>query len=241
MKKDTLFATAATPDRPFEFNQAVVDVFADMIDRSVPIYRQTLEMVGWLGNRVVSDSTRVYDLGCSEGAALLAARSHVNASNVTLVGVDSSAAMLASARRHIDAAGAGPAVELVDGDIADVDVSHASLVILNFTLQFVTPPRRDALLRRIRDGLLPGGALLLSEKIHASAPQVDAVLIERHEDFKRRNAYSELEIARKRASLDNVLIPDTPAELAARLDRAGFGAHGVWLQEHNFLSMLAFR
>ena len=241
MTKDTLFRDPATAGKPFEFNQAVVDVFADMIDRSVPIYRETLAMAGWLAGRVVGNGASIYDLGCSEGAALLAARAGVTATGVTLVGIDNSAAMLASCSQRLASAGDGPAVQLVEDDIASAELRPAALVMLNFTLQFVGRDGRDALLRRIHTALTPGGALLLSEKIRAESAAVDAVLIERHEDFKRSNAYSELEIARKREALEDVLVPDTPAELTARLRTAGFRDVGVWLQHHNFLSILAFK
>ena len=240
MTKDTLFRDPANAGQPFEFNATVVDVFADMIERSVPIYRQTLEMAGWLAGRVVTDGSRVYDLGCSEGAALLAVRSHVTA-DATLIGVDTSQAMLASCRQRIAAAGPGATVELLERDIAEVEFEPAALVLLNFTLQFVATDARDGLLQRLFAALEPGGALLLSEKIRADSAAIDRVLIERHEDFKRHNAYSELEIARKRESLENVLVPDTPTELTARLTRAGFEHAGIWLQEHNFLSILAIK
>lgn len=241
MKKDRLFQTAAVAGKPFEFNQSVVDVFADMIERSVPIYRQTLGMAHWLAGRVVGDGQYIYDLGCSEGAALLAARDGIKARDVTLVGVDNSAAMLASARQHLDRAGEGAPVTLLEDDIGATEFSTSGLVMLNFTLQFVPSDERDALLARIYAALAPGGALLLSEKIRATSARIDAVLIDRHEDFKRANAYSELEIARKRESLENVLVPDTPDALLARLAGAGFTDTGVWLQSHNFLSILALR
>lgn len=239
MTKDTLFRDPDTAGRPFTFDSAVVDVFADMIGRSVPIYRQTLTMATWLAANTTTDGTAIYDLGCSEGAALAAARDGLTANAVTLIGIDNSAAMLASCEQRLR--GTEQPVKLVNADIASVEFEPASLIMLNFTLQFVPPSERDALLARAASALVPGGALLLSEKIRADSARVDSVLINRHEDFKRRNAYSELEIARKRESLENVLIPDTTRALQARLDRAGLPDHGIWLQTFNFLSIVALK
>ncbi|MEM1262889.1 MAG: carboxy-S-adenosyl-L-methionine synthase CmoA [Pseudomonadota bacterium] len=239
VKKDTLFRDPSTARKPFTFDSAVVDVFADMIGRSVPIYQQTLTMARWLAANAVTDGTAIYDLGCSEGAALAAACDGLTAPNVKLVGIDNSAAMLASCERRLR--DVTHTVELINADIATVEFAPASLIMLNFTLQFVAPDARDALLARAAAALVPGGALLLSEKIRADSKRVDAVLINRHEDFKRENAYSELEIARKRESLENVLIPDTTSELLTRLSRAGLPDHGVWLQTFNFLSIVALK
>ena len=50
-------------------------------------------------------------------------------------------------------------------DIRDCPVEKASVVILNFTLQFIAPGDRDRLLRAIYRGMTDGGVLILSEKI----------------------------------------------------------------------------
>ncbi|MEM8982656.1 MAG: methyltransferase domain-containing protein [Pseudomonadota bacterium] len=183
--------------------------------------------------------TAISPLGAPDGAARAAPRDGLTANAVTLIGIDNSAAMLASCEQRLR--GTEQPVKLVNADIASVEFEPASLIMLNFTLQFVPPSERDALLARAASALVPGGALLLSEKIRADSARVDSVLINRHEDFKRRNAYSELEIARKRESLENVLIPDTTRALQARLDRAGLPDHGIWLQTFNFLSIVALK
>ena len=60
-------------------------------------------------------------------------------------------------------------------------------------------------------------------------------------NFKRSNGYSDLEIARKRSAIENVLIPETLATHRQRLRAAGFGSVDVWFQCFNFASMIAIK
>jgi len=115
------------------------------------------------------------------------------------------------------------------------------MVGLNYTLQFLPMDDRDAIIRRIYDGLNPGGLLVLSEKVIDDDEHMEELLVDLHHEHKRRKHYSALEIARKRAALENVLVPDTIGTHEARLRQAGFRHVGVWLRYFNFVSLLAIR
>ena len=100
-------------------------------------------------------------------------------------------------------------VDIVQADINEVAIEDASVVVLNFTLQFLDPDQRLPLLTRIYQGLRPGGLLILSEKFRFDSAPVNDLLVDLHLDFKRANGYSELEISQKRTALENVLRADT--------------------------------
>src|SRR5690606_36470365 len=119
-----------------------------------------------------------------------------------IVAVDNSAAMIERARNHLAAFRSEVEVELLEADICDLAVENASVVVLNFTLQFIDPARRVALLKKIYDGLNPGGVLIMSEKFVSADDTVNELLIDLHHDFKRANGYSELEISQKRTALE---------------------------------------
>ena len=91
------------------------------------------------------------------------------------------------------------------------------MVVMNFTLQFIPPDDREALLKRIYDGLNPGGMLVLSEKIRHPTLNGNELLIDLHHQFKRDNGYSELEVSQKRAALEKVMLTDTFSEHESRL------------------------
>jgi tRNA (cmo5U34)-methyltransferase len=244
MAKDTVFQ-AGDPGEPFRFNAEVAAVFPDMLRRSIPGYEASLEAIGSLAARYVRPGTRCYDLGCSLGAASLAMRQGIRAAGCRIFAIDNAPAMIERCRGVIrdetrrDPAGAP--IELIEGDILDAEISNASMVVLNYTLQFLPLADRDTMLRRIADGLNDGGLLVLSEKVVDPDPAMESLLVALHHEHKRRNDYSALEISRKRAALENVLVPETVEQHRERLLRAGFRSAAVWLRYFNFVSIIAIR
>ena len=230
---------------PFRFNENVARVFPDMLRRSIPGYAASIEAIGSLAARYVRAGTTCYDLGCSLGAATLAMRHGIQQPCCRVVAVDSSSAMIERCREVIaeDDRQNGPEtqVDVAEQDIRDIYVHNASMVVLNYTLQFIDPADRDPLLGRIYDGMNDGGLLVLSEKVVDENAHMEALLADLHEEHKRRNHYSALEVARKRAALENVLIPETVAAHRERLQRTGFSSTAVWLRYFNFVSIVAIR
>jgi tRNA (cmo5U34)-methyltransferase len=244
MAKDTVYQHG-DPGEPFRFNAEVAAVFPDMLRRSIPGYEASLEAIGSLAARYVQPGTRCYDLGCSLGAASLAMRQGIRAGDCRIVAIDNAPAMIARCRdvlrEETRRDPAAPPIELVERDILDIEISNASMVVLNYTLQFLPLADRDTMLRRIADGLNDGGLLVLSEKVVDPDPAMENLLVALHHEHKRRNDYSALEVSRKRAALENVLIPETVEQHRERLLRAGFGSAAVWLRYFNFVSIIAIR
>jgi tRNA (cmo5U34)-methyltransferase len=241
--KDRLYDNPVDEVRDFVFDERVVRVFPDMIDRSVPGYGLIVPMLGLLARRYAQDDSVLYDLGCSLGAVALAMSQAVRARNTRIVAVDNSAAMIARLQETLGAAEAHGAVPIhpVCEDVRDTRVENASVVALNFTLQFVSLGSRLALLSNIADGLRPGGVLLLSEKIRFEDRREQSLQTTWHHDFKQAQGYTELEISRKRDALENVLQPESLLEHRERLRAAGFRAVYPWFQAFNFISLAAFR
>ena len=242
--QDKIFQQPLTHLVDFAFDEQVVNVFPDMIRRSVPGYEAVIAMLGVFAGRYVQPNSTVYDLGCSLGAATLALRRHISVTGCSIVGVDNSAAMIDRCQQNIQQAdkhGAGIPVVLECCDIQQVSIKNASLVTLNFTLQFLDPEERLAMLSTIYRGMLPGAVLILSEKICFDDSEQQQLFTDLHHDFKRANGYSDLEISQKRQTIENVLIPDTLEQHTARLSAAGFSHIQCWFQCFNFISFCAFK
>lgn len=240
-QRDNIYASPLAELASFRFDQQVVNVFPDMIKRSVPGYTTIISMIGDLAERYARVNSRCYDLGCSLGAATLAMRHRIRAANCRLIAVDNSQAMIERARQVMAADSAEVPVELVCSDLQQVAIEQASVVVLNFTLQFIDPAQRDQIVRKIYQGLVPGGVLILSEKVAFKDQPHHDLMIELHHNFKRTNGYSDMEIAQKRTALENVLIPE-PLELhRKRLKNAGFTSVDVWFQCFNFASLIAIK
>ena len=240
---DRIYASPQEQVADFVFNEAVVRVFPDMIKRSVPGYPTIVENLGVIAGRFAQPHSALYDLGCSLGAVSQALRRHVQAEGCRVIAVDNSRAMVERCREYLHAQDSMfqelLPVEVLEADICQLDFQPASVVALNFTLQFIPREQRLELLARIRRALLPGGALILSEKLRFDDVAEQALLTDLHIAFKRANGYSELEIAQKRSAIENVMLPDSLEQHRERLLAAGFTQVIPWFQCLNFASLIA--
>jgi tRNA (cmo5U34)-methyltransferase len=240
LSKDSLYAHPLGEIAAFKFDEQVVDVFPDMIQRSVPGYSTIISAIGLLAGRFSRPNSLCYDLGCSLGAATLAMRREISVDNCRIVAIDNSQAMVERFQRVLPAT-SGVDVEVQCADIRDVLIHNASVVVLNFTLQFIPLADRAQLLAGIYQGLLPGGILILSEKLAFDDIRQQVLQTDMHHLFKKAQGYSELEVSQKRAALENVLIPETFACHQQRLTAVGFSSVEIWFQYFNFASMIALK
>ncbi len=240
-KTDQIFSQQFNEINDFNFDDKVTEVFPDMIKRSVPGYENIIKHIGTFARLFVTDNSHVYDLGSSLGAASMSMRQSIDATGVEFIAVDSSQAMVERSKKLFDCYTSDIAITHICDSIEKVAIDNASMVVLNFTLQFVKKSQRSALLSKIAQGLNPGGLLVLSEKIHFNNPVTQKLIEEMHLDFKRENGYSELEISQKREALQNILIPETCDEHRNRLLSCGFRSADIWYQQYNFASMVAIK
>ena len=241
MTRDDIYSLPLNQVGSFEFDEQVVRVFPDMIARSVPGYASILSMIEQLSSRFVRPGTSVWDLGCSLGAATRLIRRQAP-HDCKIHAVDNSPAMIQRLRSMLaESPEDGCRVELYEADLREIEVSNATFVVLNLTLQFLPPAERTQVIDNIFRGLLPGGALLLSEKICFDEPTQQQLMTDLHHDFKRAHGYSDLEVAQKRTAIENRLIPETLDTHIDRLQQAGFATVAPWFQCFNFVSILALR
>ena len=238
--RDKIFleAQAATD---FNFGEKVASVFDDMLDRSVPFYKEVQRMIAEMGTDFAAEDTNVYDLGCSTGNTLL----HLDVSvghKVRLIGVDNSEDMLQRCRQKLTEQGVRHEYELVCADLNQgVRIQNASMVLMVLTLQFVRPLYRDTLIKSIREGLNENGCLILVEKVLGEASIFNRLFIKYYYELKKRHGYSEMEIAQKREALENVLVPYRLSENREMLLRAGFRCNDVFFKWYNFCGIVALK
>lgn len=239
--RDRIYASPRDMIVDFRFDEAVADVFPDMIRRSVPGYDTLVPLLGLFAAQHVKAGTQVYDLGCSLGAATLAIRRYINAPDCRIIAIDNAEAMIAQCRINLGDDDTGIPVDLACMDIRDAEIENASLVVINFTLQFIEPEQRQSLISRIYQGMVPGGALVIADKIKFDDPAQQVYEENLHLAFKRANGYSELEISQKRTALEKVLVPDTMEAHLARAHNAGFQQAYPWFQCFNFAALCAIK
>ncbi len=238
-RRDNLFAAAGTAG-DFVFDDKVAEVFDDMVNRSIPGYSTILSMIGVLAARYARPHSNIYDLGCSLGGASLAMANSITAEDCAIQAIDNSGAMIERLQQRLESKPEQLVVPRCE-DILECEIENASIVVLNFTLQFVAPEQRQGLMDRIYQGLHEGGILIISEKIVVADSELNELLIELYHKFKENMGYSQLEISQKRTALENVLIPESLDQHRARMTRSGFRAFEAWFQCFNFASMIAFK
>jgi tRNA (cmo5U34)-methyltransferase len=244
VERDELFRRGSAPPGDFEFNAEVAKVFDDMVTRSVPFYAAQQAMVRQIACKFWIPGTAIYDLGCATGTTLLNLAADLPDA-APIVGLDSSPAMLDRARTKLAEAGLAHRVELHAGDLngplEEIPVENVGLVTLFWTLQFIRPLRRDAVISWIYDGMVEDGVLVVTEKTLTGNSHMNRFFIDFYDDFKRGNGYSEEEILRKRESLENTLIPYRIDEDLELFRRNGFEIVETFFQWFNFVAFLCVK
>ena len=241
-ERDKVFDSPLQRASGFQFDEKVANVFDDMLERSVPFYRETQRMTVELARNFAQPGSVVADLGCSTGSTMAMLCQAIPDPTVRIVGFDLSEAMLDKCRENLGRLGLLERCQLRQQDFHQgFDLGDSSVVIMNYTLQFVRPLYRDTLIRNIFQGLRQRGCLLLSEKILSPDRILNSFYIDLYYEFKRRNGYSDLEIAQKRGALENVLVPYRVQENMDLLQRNGFTAVDLFFRWYNFASFVALK
>lgn len=240
MSRDRLFLDPEQ-NGAFRFDHKVAEVFDDMLDRSIPCYRQVMELTALILGKFLRPGDTVYDLGCSTGTAILTLAQRLESMELQFVGIDNSAAMIAKAILKASMYTGNEKMQFREEEISRSEFHQAGGVILNYTLQFIPPSFRAGLLQRIFKQLRPGGILILSEKTTSDNQLLNQHFIELYHDFKRSRGYSDIEITRKKEALEHVLTPFSSLQNQTMLQEAGFSSVSPFFQWFNFVSYVAVK
>ncbi len=235
MKKDQVFTKDI--EKQFEFDENVASVFDDMLDRSVPFYKEVIKLIGHFVLSLSKEDDKIADLGCSTANTLLYIHSLKN--DLKLIGVDNSEAMIKKAKEKTKAFGAD--IKFLTEDITEVKLQDLSFVLANYTLQFIRPLQREKTVKNIYDSLKEGGYFIFSEKVISEDKKITKTMIDSYHQYKLDNGYSQYEIANKREALENVLIPYTEEENKKMIKDAGFSHIETIFRWNNFATYLAVK
>ena len=233
---DKVFTKA--PQKQFEFDAKVAGVFDDMVSRSIPYYKEVLGLCADFALMYLKPDSTLLDLGTSTGAMLIEIASKAEFP-LNLYGIDNAESMLEIARNKLSAY--EMCANLICGDILEADFPKSDVVIANYTLQFIRPLQREKLVQKIYDCLNPKGVFIVSEKVMVEHKELDFKMIQYYLANKKKQGYSDFEIAKKREALENVLVPYSEAENRAMLSSAGFSCVETLFAWVNFRSFVAVR
>ncbi len=238
-QKDTIYRNFDGEIKPFEFDERVADVFPDMINRSVPGYFQSVALLGVIAKQYSVANSQIYDLGCSLGACTLSMSQALNDERFKIIAVDISEPMITRCKKQLQRISNKTLIEIVHADVRDIEIHNASIVVMNYTLQFLPLPEREKLIQKIYSGLNEKGVLAISEKIIFEDEEQQNRMTELHHRYKKLNGYDDMEISGKRTALENILIPETINSHKQRCESVGFQSFDVLMQNFNFITFLA--
>ncbi len=237
-KKDNIFNVEKI-ETDFQFNREVANIFDDMLNRSIPFYKEVIATIGEILEKTLPEKPVIYDLGCSTGNTLIYLASVLKNKKPELIGIDNSTHMIEKAKEKAKAY--NKQIEFVVEDIENANLKNADAVIMNYTLQFVRPIKREPIVNKIYNNLKENGVFVLSEKIVFEHPRLNRNFLDIYYNFKKKQGYSELEISKKREALENVLIPFTVNENISLLKQSGFSYITPFFQWINFVSLLSIK
>lgn len=237
--KDNIFSDCEKAPNPFEFNETVAVCFDDMVKRSVPLYNESIRLQCEFASKYYIEGTNIFDLGCSNGNFGISFLELMKDKNFSIYAADNSYAMIEIYKKRLNSRNNNNRIKLINSDVADMDFPNASVIVMNLTMQFIKPEKRDALVKKIYNSLVPGGIFLLTEKVCTENVKYSEISQDIYYDFKKKNGYSQLEINKKREALDNVLIPETKENHIQRLNSVGFKFTDIYLKWLQFTSFIA--
>lgn len=229
------------PGEPWRFDESVTDVFDDMLARSIPQYEVMRRTVTDLAALHRKPWTEIVDLGCSRGEAVAPLVERFGRENhYTLCEV--SEPMLAAARRRFVREVDRGVVRVAELDLrASYPLAQASVTLSVLTLMFVPIEHRQRVVRNAWLNTVPGGCLIVVEKVLGDTADLDDAFASRYLTMKAENGYTAEEIERKRLSLEGVLVPLTARMNEEMLRRAGFEQVDCFWRWCNFAGWLAVR
>jgi tRNA (cmo5U34)-methyltransferase len=211
--------------------------FEEHIGTSIPGLPRLRQWCVGLSRRFIQEGTSVVDIGCSTGSLLRSIRDANQAGrpSVDYVGIDVETKFREHWRERRD-----DNIRFKVQDVRSFDFRHMSLALSSFTLQFIPEPDKVGLLRRVHDGLVEGGALIVAEKVLAESARFQDMVTFEYYDFKLLT-FTPDTILQKEHRLRGQMTLWSETELRAALTEAGFrpdDMQRVW-QDGPFLCVVA--
>ena len=202
------------------FGGDVAGSFDSHVSKSVPLYVEGHELICNLSDYFVKNDSVVYELGCSTGTLISMIANHCSSkSNTRFIGIDVEKNMI---ERALEKYRGSEALEFVSDDVLSIDLEKSDLIICYYTIQFIRPSMRQALIDKIYQALNWGGAFILFEKVRGADARFQDILTTLYQEYKLSKGYTADDIVSKTRSLKGVLEPFSTQGNVDMLKRSGF-------------------
>ena len=219
------------PVGAWSFDAGVARCFDDMAARSIPLYRETLDLMAHFAARRLREDDVVVDLGTATGQMLEVLDRRLDKIDpcfgVRMIGIDNSPEMLEKARESLPADAEVLEHDLRLGLPPRVIEARPRVIFCLWTAQFIPIEYRARLYRDCRRAIAEGGALFVAEKLRGQTAAHQEDLVAVYHDWKNRSGYSVEEIRAKAESLEGRLVPNDAPGQKAMLMREGWSVEEV--------------
>lgn len=225
----------------WEFNQDVTNAFDDMLQRSIPDYDIMRKAVSDIATKYVQHKTDIVDLGASRGDAVNNLIQKYGAYNHYVL-VEKSKPMLEVCKERFKGLIDVNIVSVKEMDLRnEFPPCNASVILSVLTLMFIPINYRQDILLKCYNNLLPGGALIIVEKVLGNTAELDKMMIELYHRKKVNSGYTEDSVERKSISLEGVLVPLTARWNEMLLKDVGFKYVDCFWRWMNFAGWIAVK
>ena len=212
--------------------------FDTHIDTSIRGYSDLWQDVVDISQYFVENDTNVVDIGCSTGKMLKSMiTQNTFASNAIYTGLEIEPNFW-STYEHDEKDFNN--LTYHKGDANGYYFDNCSYITSIFTLQFMPYNERMDLIRRVFNGLNPGGAFVFAEKTMPENVRIHEIRTFTYYDYKRRTFTTD-DIMDKERQLRHMTKPNTRGELIQTCLDAGFQAVDTFWQNHAFTGFIALK
>ncbi len=205
----------------WSFKGNVYKKFDNHINKSVPLYNETHDLYLKLTDFFLQDNSKIIDIGCSTGVFLSKVhnRHRLNYKKIKFEGIDTISQMIKYCKKKNKKK---KNISFHKQDVFKKKLDNSCIISSFYTIQFISPKKRQALIDKIYKSLNWGGAFFMVEKVRGPDARFQDILNQTYIEYKLSQGYSAEEIVNKSSSLKSVLEPFSSKGNKDLLKRAGF-------------------
>jgi tRNA (cmo5U34)-methyltransferase len=226
----------------WQFSPEVAAVFDEHVEASVPFYQPIQELAAEVADWAAPAGATIADLGAATGTTCERIQRRHPDRGYTFHLYDAAEEMLDRARGKLVGAKVLPTQILSYQQRLEAGLRHsfASLTLALFTLQFLDPTDRHAVLQMARGCARDEGALLVAEKLRLPDSRWHEIAAAVSHDWKAARGIGHEAIRAKERALRGVLVPLTDDQNRRMITAAGWAGVEVLFRWHSWAVYGAF-
>ena len=205
----------------WNFKGNVYKYFDKHIKKSVPMYQETQDLYLQISDFFLQNNSKIIDLGSSTGTFLFnCSRRHLNnQKKIKYIGIDNTPEMINYCKKKYKKE---KNLVFKKTDISKTDLSKSCIISSFYTIQFISPKKRQVIINKIYKSLNWGGAFFFVEKVRGSDARFQDIMTQTYNEYKISQGFNPNEIIAKSRSLKGILEPFSTNGNLQLLKRAGF-------------------